>query len=212
MTSPARYAELGELLDQHHRWGPTIRERLRQFAAVPEAEYFFELVYCLLTPQSSARHAATAVEELRKADRWDDQPFLAGVLARGSAYIRFHNTKARRIVEARRRFPAIERHLGLLDDAEVQRQWLVTNVSGMGWKEASHFLRNIGRRNLAILDRHILKNLARHRVLTTPAGSLTQRRYTAIEQEFRRFGSTLGIPIDELDLLFWSRETGEILK
>jgi N-glycosylase/DNA lyase len=92
------------------------------------------------------------------------------------------------------------------------RAWLVDHVKGLGWKEASHFLRNVGYRGLAILDRHILKNLRHHRVISVLPGALTASRYMAIEEKFRRFAGEIDIPMDELDLLFWSRETGEILK
>ncbi|MEK9139334.1 MAG: DNA lyase, partial [Bacteroidota bacterium] len=92
------------------------------------------------------------------------------------------------------------------------RAWLVKNVKGLGWKEASHFLRNIGHHNLAILDRHILKNLKRHNVIRTLPKTLTAKRYLTIEKKFLAFSQHLGISMDELDLLFWSRETGEILK
>ena len=97
-------------------------------------------------------------------------------------------------------------------DPQEERLWLVHNVKGLGWKESSHFLRNIGRKNLAILDRHILRNLTRHRVLRAFPRTLTPRHYAKIEQQFLSFAARLGITIDELDLLFWSRETGEILK
>ena len=92
------------------------------------------------------------------------------------------------------------------------RAWLVANVKGLGLKEASHFLRNIGRRDLAILDRHILKNLRYHGLLRTLPRTLNVRRYLATERRFRCFAAEVGIPMDELDLLFWSRETGQILK
>ena len=97
-------------------------------------------------------------------------------------------------------------------DGYILRDWLLANVRGLGWKEASHFLRNIGYRNLAILDRHILRNLKRHGVIRAIPASLTPKRYRAIEQSFLKFGNAIGIPMDELDLLFWSRETGEIRK
>jgi len=38
-------------------------------------------------------------------------------------------------------------------------EWLVKNLTGLGYKEAGHFLRNIGSGKIAILDRHILRNL-----------------------------------------------------
>jgi N-glycosylase/DNA lyase len=92
------------------------------------------------------------------------------------------------------------------------RLWLVNQVRGLGWKEASHFLRNVGHRDLAILDRHILRNLIRTGVLRRLPKTLTAKRYAAIEAKFRDFAGQVGIPMDELDLLFWSMETGTVLK
>ncbi len=76
----------------------------------------------------------------------------------------------------------------------------------------SHFLRNIGYRNLAILDRHILKNLVHHGVLLELPKTLTPKKYLDIEQLFQQFAKNIQIPMDALDLLFWSNETGEIFK
>lgn len=206
------YRELEELRREHAERAERIRRRLDEFAAVPAEEYYYELAYCLLTPQSSAVHAGTAVERLKRAERDGTPVDLAALLRHGGGYIRFHNTKARRLQEARLAFPAIAERLADRSDPEEVRRWLVRNVKGLGLKEASHFLRNIGCRDLAILDRHILRNLKRHNVLRTLPATLTPRRYLAVERRFRRFAAAAGIPMDELDLLFWSRETGEILK
>ena len=93
------------------------------------------------------------------------------------------------------------------------REWLVKNVSGLGYKEATHFLRNIGRNGgLAILDRHILRNLKRYGAIRSLPTSLSRKHYLSIERRFKTFADRIGIPIDELDLLFWSMETGEIRK
>ncbi len=86
------------------------------------------------------------------------------------------------------------------------------HVDGLSLKEASHFLRNIGARDLAIIDRHILTHLVACGVLRRKPRTLTARRYFAIERRFQRFSRDVGIPMDELDLLFWSKETGVILK
>ncbi len=186
--------------------------RLDDFSRVPATEYFYELVYCLLTPQSSAVNAAKAVEELRKADFLGRDVDASAILFRKEHYIRFHNTKARHLLEAKKNLPGILAALGGGDAPEELRRWCIRNVKGLGWKEASHFLRNIGYRDLAILDRHILRNLRRHRVIRTLPKSLTPARYVSIERKFRSFAGEIGIPMDELDLLFWSRQTGEILK
>src|SRR5437773_34725 len=99
---------------------------------------------------------------------------------------RFHNHKAAYIVRARDRFfppagPILGKSLDGFVDPKGARAWLVREVDGLGWKEASHFLRNIGRGDgLAILDRHILRNLMRHGVIGRMPTSLTPNRYTRI--------------------------------
>lgn len=189
-----------------------IQSRLQEFAAVPRSDYVYELVYCMLTPQSSAVHAAQALEVLKAEEALHDERMIADVLARREHYIRFHRTKARHITAVMRQFDQIAAMLNNGADAFEQRRWLVGHVKGVGWKEASHFLRNIGHRDLAILDRHILKNLRYHGVIRSLPKTLTTKRYLAIEQRFRRFAQALGVSMDELDLLFWSNETGQILK
>mgnify|MGYP001596399044 FL=1 len=102
-----------------------------------------------------------------------------------------------------------------IDEKDIlkTREWLAENVKGIGYKEASHFLRNIGfGKNLAILDVHILKNLKNHGVIKKIPKSLTKREYLNIENKLREFCKKINIPMDELDLLFWSKETGFIFK
>lgn len=207
-----------------------IKKRLEEFAQIPPSEYFYELVYCLLTPQSSAINAAKAVEVLKQHDFAHRDLNPAPLLHQRDFYIRFHHTKGKHLQAIKEQFPMISTHLtngkacppkltehppdrraGRRASTEL-REWLVNNVMGLGYKEASHFLRNIGHRNLAILDRHILKNLVRFGVLRSLPKTMTRKRYLAIERKFHKFSERVGIPMDELDLLFWSMETGEILK
>jgi len=211
MRVPA-YTEVDELRLHHAAKRKDIRRRLAEFAAVPGTDYFYELAYCLLTPQSSALNAGKAIEALKKADLLGADIDPARILFSKAHYIRFHNTKARRLTEAKKMLPEIRSRLENSPSAEEVRAWLVGNVNGLGWKEASHFLRNVGRRDLAILDRHVLRNLKRHGVIRALPKTLTPSRYLAIERRFRRFAEWIGVPMDELDLVFWSRETGEILK
>ena len=94
------------------------------------------------------------------------------------------------------------------------REWLVENIKGLGYKEASHFLRNIGLgKDLAILDRHILKNLKRYGVIDKMPASLgTKKVYLDIERRMLEFSKKINVPPDELDLLFWARQTGFVFK
>ncbi|PIV55041.1 DNA lyase [Candidatus Desantisbacteria bacterium CG_4_10_14_0_8_um_filter_48_22] len=95
----------------------------------------------------------------------------------------------------------------------IIRAWLVGNVKGMGYKEASHFLRNIGfGKDIAILDRHILKNLKALGVISDIPDTLTEKIYLEIEGKMRDFAERTDIPLESLDLLFWSMQTGHIFK
>jgi len=93
------------------------------------------------------------------------------------------------------------------------REFLVRNIKGMGYKEASHFLRNIGLgENLAILDRHILKNLISLGVIDSIPKTLTRKKYLKIEKKMREFAKDIGIPMAHLDLVLWFKEAGLIFK
>jgi N-glycosylase/DNA lyase len=201
-----------ELKSLHRERSAEIAARLADFAAVPPSEYFYELLYCLLTPQSSAVNAGKVVDILRDNGFREEGFDPAPVLGRREHYIRFHRTKGTRLLEARERFDSVAARLAEGGPSPAVREWLVGNVKGLGWKEASHFLRNIGHRDLAILDRHILKNLVAAGAMRSVPKALTPKRYAAIEMKFAGFAAKVGVPMDELDLLFWSLETGQILK
>jgi N-glycosylase/DNA lyase len=86
-------------------------------------------------------------------------------------------------------------------------------VLGLGYKEASHFLRNIGLgEDLAILDRHILKNLMLLGVIREVPTSLSRKTYLEIERKMTAFSKEAGIPMSKLDLLLWYKEAGEVFK
>lgn len=204
--------KLLELKSNYRNLKSDIRKRLNDFSAVPKSEYFYELAYCLLTPQSSAINADKVISLLKtnkfKSKETNPEP----ILRRKDCYIRFHKNKSRYLIEVKEQFPTISTQIANNISSEDLRLWLVKNVRGLGWKESSHFLRNIGHRNLAILDRHILRNLVRLRVLAELPKTLTAKNYLQIEEKFRKFSKRIGIQMDELDLLFWCMETGQILK
>jgi N-glycosylase/DNA lyase len=205
------------LRDSYKKRKKTIKERLSEFCdkrGCSADEIFQELCFCILTPQSKAVYCDKAVKELRQS----------GLLLKGSPSrvrkklknVRFPNNKARYLVEARN---VLSKNTGglkeMIDgtDPVILRDWLVRNVKGIGYKEASHFLRNIGLgSDLAILDVHILKNLKKYRVIDKIPPALSRRAYIEIEEKMRRFSGRLGIPMDELDLLFWSAQTGFVFK
>lgn len=212
MRRARKYTGIPRLLAEFEQKADAIRARLQEFTRVRPEEYFYELAYCICTPQSSAQHASRAVALMQVADIEGSHDDPLPYLHQKTHYIRFHRTKARHIARARDAFPQIRLALQNGYTSQGLREWLVENVYGLGWKEASHFLRNIGHQQLAILDRHILRNLKEHGVLRAVPGSLSRRQYLDVEQRFLTFAEHVGISMDELDLLFWSRATGEILK
>ena len=137
---------LGELRALYEPRKRAVRARLKDFQNVAESEYFYELAYCLMTPQSSAVNAGKAVELLRERgfDREEINP--EPLLHRKEFYIRFHRTKAKHLVAAKEQFSVIKERISEPGPSPELRAWLVKNVKGLGWKEASHFLRNIGHR------------------------------------------------------------------
>lgn len=207
------YKHLDELHQQYRQKKGKIRRRLQEYRAVPEKQYFYELLYCLMTPQSSAVNAAKAQRQFEavnyKRNNVDPEPLLY----QEEYYIRFHRTKARWITSMKKNFSSIHRVTCSSIPAAEKREWLAENVLGMSYKEATHFLRNIGKNDqLAILDRHILKNLRRYGIIRTVPKTITRKEYLLIEKKIQRFAEQIGISVNELDLLFWSKETGEILK
>lgn len=154
---------------------------------------FCELVFCIFTPQSKAKLCWETVEKLDKK----------GLLYNGGAKkiakelnkVRFRNNKARYAVLVRKQFRnngsiSVFDRLNEFRDVYSLREWLVENIKGLGYKESSHFLRNIGLGDdLAILDRHILKNLKLLKVINEVPKTITKKRYLKIENMMKNFAS-----------------------
>jgi len=208
-----------ELLAKYARQRRDIEARLAHFESAGKKggrALFEELCFCLLTPQSKARSCDAAICELkeRKLLFSGDAASIAKVLVRRT---RFHNNKAHYLVEAREKFAANNfaplAHTTFSGTERHAREYFLREVKGLGLKEASHYLRNVGRgKTLAILDRHILKNLVKCKSIENVPASLTEKRYLEIEKEMEKFCARTGIPLAHLDLLFWAEETGEIFK
>jgi len=91
------------------------------------------------------------------------------------------------------------------------REWIVRNVKGLGYKEASHFLRNIGFTQYAIIDFHIIDLLLKYKLIEKPK-TLSKTKYLEIEELLRQIAKKLNLNLAELDLYMWYMETGKILK
>ncbi|MBI4167678.1 MAG: DNA lyase [Candidatus Aenigmarchaeota archaeon] len=208
--------DITELKKFHETKKDDIRSRLRDFAETGKdnKKIFIELCFCLCTPRSSAV----------KCDRIIKQLASNGLLFKGTAEeirkymdeISFPDEKAKYMMRASERF--IDKKINFSDffkkflSSAGAREWLIKNVNGLGRKEASHFLRNIGLgKEFAILDVHIMRNLKWFSVIDE-GDELTDKKYMEIETKMKKFSKEIGIPMDELDLLLWCKETGFIFK
>lgn len=200
--------------------GKDIEVRLKEYRDVwengTEEDIFAEVAFCVLTPQSKARNAWKAINILR-----ENGLLLGGEAEEISEYlniVRFKNNKARYLVELRElmtRDGKVMPKKILEEKGSVfeKRKWIFDNIKGMGMKEANHVLRNLGfGQEIAILDRHILRNIAALGVIDEVPKTITEKKYYEIEEKMREYSKTSKITMDALDLVLWYKEAGEIFK
>lgn len=185
-----------------------IETRLAEFKHLAKQnteQWFSELCFCILTANSKAQTALSIQAEL------GPQGFIQTTQTELAATIRknrhrFHNTKAKYIVEARK-FIDIKNHVSKLSGPDA-RIFIVKNIKGLGYKEASHFLRNVGFDDVAIIDRHILRYLFQKNLIQEIPASLSPQTYLKFESILAEFE----IPLSKLDLIIWQQMTGKVLK
>jgi N-glycosylase/DNA lyase len=204
----------------HRRRRKEIRQRLGEFAALGERgddrELWEEMVYCFFTGGCSARMGLNALEAVKPvlmtATREELTKRLLGVH-------RYPNARSRYVVASR---DFLNEHCGMrlrdkltgFDCSLERRDWLVKEkgIKGLGYKEASHYLRNIGFRGYAILDKHVLNCLAELKIIDDPKPPNTRSNYLRTEEKLKQLTLMTGVDFDELDLVLWSMKTGVILK
>jgi N-glycosylase/DNA lyase len=199
-----------------------IRKRLREFREVwragSDARLWEELVYCIFTAGASAKMGLRSVEAVRPLLKNGKPKAMTRALVAAGAH-RFPNARPEYVVTTRD-YLKVECAMRLRDrltsfaSPVARRDWLASErrIKGLGYKESSHFLRNIGFKGYAILDKHIVRCLAELGVIDSPKPPATRSRYLEAETRMQRFASDVGIDFDELDLVLWSMKTGEILK
>ena len=192
-----------------------VENRIAEFLGVMEMgpeKWFEELTYCLLTAYSSARMGQLCVDAL-----CDRDALLRGDLDRVKEILRvqghrFADKRAEYIFTARELAPTLKETIQGFQDIKVAREWLAKSVKGLGMKESSHFLRNVGYLEVAIIDRHIISNMVDHGILEERPKSITKRRYLEYERILAEVARRVGMTLGEMDLYLWYRKTGKVLK
>jgi len=199
-----------------------IKKKLSEFDEVwrkgTDARLWEELAFCIFTAGASARMGLNSVNAVRSLLLEGEPEEMTLALKEAGAH-RFPVARPRYIVTTRAYFRAhfdmeLRKHLRSFSDPFERRDWLAQEkqIKGLGYKEASHFLRNIGVKGHAILDKHVMKCLAEVGVVDSSKPPSNRKRYLEVEQQLLQFAKHIKVNCDELDLVLWSMKTGEILK
>ena len=230
-----------------------IKNRLSEFELYRKKsgeDWFSELCFCILTANSKAKTGLAIQKEL------GSHGFISLTQAKITDCIkrnkhRFHNNKAKFIVEARKHTDIKDKiqniignrtsnasdknnenynndtsnkndksnkndennkNVNIVKEEFEAREWLVKNIKGLGYKEASHFLRNVGYKNLAILDRHILNLLIEDNLISEKPKALNKNKYLEIEKTLLQLANKLNMSQAELDMYLWYMKAGDVLK
>ena len=188
-------------------------QEFNSFKFKTDEDWFSELCFCILTANSRAKTAIQIQKELG-FQGFAFHPKTKLVQAIKKNKHRFHNNKASYIIEARKHHPIKNKIYQIVEEKGSihAREWLAKNVKGIGYKEASHFLRNVGYEDLAILDRHILNTLKEIDVIKEIPKPLNKENYMKIEDKFNKIAFLFDMTPAKLDLFLWYLKTGEVLK
>lgn len=194
---------------------PLIKQRVKEFNKINKGtneEWFHELVFCLLAANTSSKMASRVTENISTKD-FLTLPIDKLKIKLQEQSCRFFNKRAEYIIKARKN-NKLKDILSKFPNNFEKREWLVENIKGVGMKEASHFLRNTGHYDLAILDKHVKNILFEHKYIseTLRSKALTKVKYLEIEEILSEIASELNLTQGELDFYLWAMKTGEVLK
>ena len=189
-----------------------IDTRLKEFSVIKEMKkekIFKELCFCIMTANCGAEKCIEIHEKIDNGFiNLSNENLVKKFKELG---YRFPNIRSKYIIEARSQINNLEK---VIKDDEIDfnlRDWLVKNIKGLGYKEASHFLRNIGFNDYAIIDFHIIDILEKHSLIQKPK-TISKKKYLEIEEILKKIALRLKLNLAELDLYLWYLETGKILK
>ena len=188
-----------------------INNRINEFKELnreSNEDLFKEICFCILTANFSAERSIKIHDEINECFLKESEEDLSIKLKKYGH--RFPNTRANYIAESLKCKNDLSKVIKFHDKNQI-RDWIVKNVKGLGYKESSHFLRNIGFDDYAIIDFHIIDILEDYNIIVRPK-TLSKNKYIEIENKLRKIANETNMTLAELDLYLWYMETGKILK
>jgi N-glycosylase/DNA lyase len=186
-----------------------IWEEFKKLGGKSNHEWFKELCFCLLTANSSAELGIKIQKNVGDGFITMNTEQLYLELQRFGH--RFCRRRAEFIISARPFVDSIKDRVMSFHSGKRAREWLEQNILGLGMKESSHFLRNVGYDDVAIIDRHIINLLVEHNLISRPK-TITRRKYLETEGVVEKISEETKIPMGKLDLYLWYMKTGKVLK
>ena len=189
-----------------------VASRVNIFSGLRKAsreDLFGELSFCILAANTSAEMGIRVQNAIGNRGFLEMEPDeLRSELNR--IRCRFYNNRSRFIVEAREIADDLPEIVNS-ENTEEARDELVRRVKGIGYKESSHFLRNVGTFDFAILDKHIVGMISRD-MGVEPIKSFSRKKYMEMEGHFKDLAREFNLKPGVLDLHMWKIATGKVLK
>ncbi len=202
---------LEKIIELKEKISKDVEKKIKEFEEMnrkDDIQWFSELCFCILTANTSAELGLKMQRNITPEEfACLDEMSLAERL-KNLGY-RFYNTRAKYIHENQKYAHSIKKIIFEMNDEE-KRYWLIKNIKGVNFKESSHFLRNVGYKNYAIIDKHIFKIMKENSL--TDEIKITSKNYLKLEEELKKLASVLNMDLATLDLYLWYMETGKILK
>ena len=184
---------------------------------------WWELSCCLLSSQVPYALAAAASDRLEESGLLTStQPNEAALADNLTALLstpllvcgssrryRFPQARARQLASTKWAVQAgtgsLSELIRLAGTGEAVREWLVGNAPGIGPKQASMFVRNVGLSyEVAILDRHVLNYMVALDIAPTPIlATSSLPRYLKGEIALRAHADHIGVSVGLLDWAIW---------
>ncbi len=205
---------------------PLIEQQVNAKNSLSWTEYELrrELVVCILGSQVRHEMATTALERLEQAqllhdDWWSGsrdtfESKVFDVLSGRTLHFqekwcyRFPKARSQQLAKARDAIAekSLSERLSKFSDPKRVRKELVKDISGLGPKQASMFLRNIGRcYDLAILDTHVLRFMDVKNLLCLNKTKInTVKAYERAERIAVNYAKELGYPVGYMDWAIWA--------
>lgn len=183
-----------------------------------ERELWRELACCVLSSQVPYDLAQAAAQRIdgeglllgREAPASRIEAVLSEPVSVGGRMRRYRFPRSRAVQLAATHRAVMKRTGGLQlllrngDGAESTRSWLVANAPGVGPKQASMFLRNVGYSyELAVLDRHVLNYMRALGLHGTGALPVGLTRYHRCEANLVDHARELGYRVGLIDWAIW---------